>query len=41
MKVSNLHFEKDAVRDFVVNVNASQSVKLTDKFGKTSDASKI
>lgn len=41
MRVSNLRFEKDAVKDFVVNVYASQKVTIVDRQGNTSDASKV
>ena len=35
--VSNLRFDKDTKRDFVVNVYASTKVAVTDKYGQTSD----
>lgn len=41
LRVSNLYYGKDAVQDFVVNVYAKTQVSITDKQGKTSDASKV
>ena len=41
MRVNNLRFEKDAVKDFVVNVYSSQKVAIVDSLGNTSDASKV
>jgi phage anti-repressor protein len=41
VRVNRLYFEKDTVRDFVVNVYAAQKVAIVDRQGKTSDASRV
>lgn len=41
LNVKRLYFEKDTVRDFVVNVYAAQKVAIVDPQGRTSDASRV